>query len=325
MGSPAGAAVNVEQLRACKRELFDYINSRGCNPIMVRLAWHDSGTYNKEIAEWPARGGANASIRFKPEIDHGANSGLSVALTLLEPIKKKYPDVSYADLIQMASAVAIEAAGGPQIPLRYGRRDATGPEQCSPEGNLPGAAHPFPDGSPSPAAHLRAVFGRMGLTDRDIVALSGAHTLGRARPDRSGFGKEQTRYTAVGPGPSTASPRCAHSAKPRGFFGFSGCAAASGPPLRPVTPRPTGQTGQSWTVNWLEFDNSFFREVQKAKRDAELLVLPTDACLFEDEGFRPYAEQYAADQAAFFADYSESHRRLSELGVEWVAGGPVSI
>lgn len=43
-------------------------------------------------------------------------------------------------------------------------------------------------------------------------------------------------------------------------------------------------------------------------------MLPTDACLFEDEGFRPYAERYAASQADFFADYAVSHKKLSELG-----------
>jgi hypothetical protein len=32
---------------------------------------------------------------------------------------------------------------------------------------------------------------------------------------------------------------------------------------------------------------------------------------------RPYAEKYAADQDAFFADYAQAHKKLSELGVEW--------
>ncbi|KAG2489504.1 hypothetical protein HYH03_011956 [Edaphochlamys debaryana] len=303
------AKVNVEQLKALRADLFDYINSRGCNPIVVRLAWHDAGTYNKNIKEWPACGGATGSIRFKPEIGYDANKGLAIALGILGPIKKKYPDVSFADLYQMAAAVAVEAAGGPKIPMRYGRKDLEGPEQCAPDGNLPGAAHPFADGSASPADHLRKVFYRMGLDDKDIVVLSGGHTLGRARPERSGFGAPSTKYTNVGPGTSTASP--------------------SGRADRPVTPKPVAPTaaaslGTSWTVNWLEFDNSYFRDI-KEKRDKDLLVLETDACIFVDDKFRPYAEKYAADQEAFFADYAVSAQKLSELGVQWEEGAPVTI
>ncbi|CAA0836465.1 L-ascorbate peroxidase 2- cytosolic [Striga hermonthica] len=35
--------------------------------------------------------------------------------------------------------------------------------------------------------HLRDVFGHMGLSDNDIVVLSGGHTLGRCHKERSGF------------------------------------------------------------------------------------------------------------------------------------------
>lgn len=49
-------------------------------------------------------------------------------------------------------------------------------------------------------------------------------------------------------------------------------------------------------------------------KDPDLLILPTDACLFEDEGFKPYSEKYAASEADFFADYAASHKKLSELG-----------
>lgn len=44
----------------------------------------------------------------------------------------------------------------------------------------------LPDASQG-AAHLRQVFNRMGFNDRDIVALSGGHTLGRCHSVRSGY------------------------------------------------------------------------------------------------------------------------------------------
>ena len=50
---------------------------------------------------------------------------------------------------------------------------------CTPDGRLPDGA--------KEQKHLRAIFGRMGFDDREIVALSGAHALGRCHTDRSGF------------------------------------------------------------------------------------------------------------------------------------------
>jgi hypothetical protein len=44
----------------------------------------------------------------------------------------------------------------------------------------------LPDGALG-ADHIREVFGRMGFSDQEIVALSGAHALGRCHSDRSGF------------------------------------------------------------------------------------------------------------------------------------------
>ncbi|KAK9853614.1 hypothetical protein WJX84_003084 [Apatococcus fuscideae] len=264
-------------LKQAREDLLKLYECKPCQPIAVRLAWHDSGTYNKDKTEFPKRGGANGSIRFYPEIKHGANAGLVAALELLKDIADKYDGVSYADLFQMASAVAIESAGGPKIPLRYGRKDAAAPEGCAPEGNLPAGGPPYPDGSPKAGDHLRKIFYRMGFNDQEIVALSGAHTIGRAKPTRSGFGKENTMYTINGPG---------------------------------------NPGGSSWTKDWLKFDNSYFKAVKK-QDDSELLVLDTDNALFVDEDFRPFAEKYAADEKAFFSDYVKAHLKLSELGVEW--------
>ncbi|WOL00878.1 putative L-ascorbate peroxidase 6, chloroplastic [Canna indica] len=265
------AASDPAQLRSAREDIKELLRTTFCHPILVRLGWHDAGTYDKNIGEWPKCGGANGSLRFEIELKHAANAGLVNALKLIQPIKDKYPGITYADLFQLASATAIEEAGGPQIPMKYGRIDVVGPEQCPDEGRLPDA------GPPSPADHLRNVFYRMGLDDKDIVALSGAHTLGRSRPERSGWGKPETKYTKDGPG-------------------------APG--------------GQSWTVQWLKFDNSYFKDI-KEQKDEDLLVLPTDTVLFEDPNFKEYATKYAEDQDAFFKDYAEAHAKLSNLGAKF--------
>ncbi|CAN8234172.1 unnamed protein product [Cochlearia groenlandica] len=269
--SPKCAASDASQLKSAKEDIKVLLRTKFCHPILVRLGWHDAGTYNKNIEEWPQRGGANASLRFEAELKHAANAGLISALKLIQPLKDKYTNISYADLFQLASATAIEEAGGPDIPMKYGRVDVSAPDQCPEEGRLPDA------GPPSPADHLREVFYRMGLNDKEIVALSGAHTLGRSRPERSGWGKPETKYTKTGPGKAG---------------------------------------GQSWTVKWLKFDNSYFKDI-KEKRDDDLLVLPTDAALFEDPSFKNYAEKYAEDPAAFFKDYAEAHAKLSNLGAKF--------
>jgi L-ascorbate peroxidase len=109
----------------------------------------------------------------------------------------------------MAGALAVELAGGPHIELIYGRIDAPASYQDdetyrkgSPLATrLPTPVPPYPDGAPSADVHVRNIFFRMGFTSREIVALCGAHTIGRAFKDRSGvcpyFSGDQgaTKYT----------------------------------------------------------------------------------------------------------------------------------
>ncbi|CAN0264344.1 unnamed protein product [Pylaiella littoralis] len=322
-----GGHLQVTALRACKAEVTELCATEHCNPILVRLAWHDAGTFNKDSAEpWPRCGGANGSIRFEPEINHDANAGLVIGLKLLQPIKDKHPDVGWADLIQLASATAIEQAGGPVIDMKYGRKEATTPQCCVDEGNLPSGNAPFPDANTPQMfccfmprssfftqlryryprltsvscfsqEHLRNVFYRMGFGDEGIVALSGAHTLGRAQKDRSGEGAETSKFTEKG-----CCPRGEGAAPGVGIEG-----------------------GSAWTPNWLKFDNSYFATVPDDGCDSELLKLATDKCLFVDEGFLPFAQKYKASQDAFFEDYKKAHKMLSELGAVWEPEGGITI
>jgi cytochrome c peroxidase len=144
-------------------------------PVLVRLAWHASGTYDASTNT----GGSNgATMRFAPEMDHGANAGLKHARDFLEPVKAKFPWISHSDLWTLAGVCAIQEMQGPIIPWRPGRQDRD-VSHCTPDGRLPDAS--------KNQDHIRAIFGRMGFDDREMVALSGAHALGRCHTDRSGF------------------------------------------------------------------------------------------------------------------------------------------
>lgn len=79
----------------------------------------------------------------------------------------------------MGGVVAIKEMGGPDIEFKPGRTDYVDDSKLPPRGRLPDGAQ----GSD----HIRFVFYRMGFSDQEIVALSGAHNLGRCHSDRSGF------------------------------------------------------------------------------------------------------------------------------------------
>jgi L-ascorbate peroxidase len=291
-------AVSQDDLGGAQKMIDEIVTENNCGPILVRLAWHDSGTFDVSLKdeEWPKAGGAIASIRFKPEIQHGANAGLAGAVKLLEPVKESFPDVSYADIFQMASARSIALAEGPAIDMKYGRLDAASPDECSPEGNLPDA-EPADDGKyggsggtastedTTPNGHLRKVFYRMGLNDEEIVALSGAHTFGRAYKDRSGLGATETKFT--------------NGSKQTLVDGSEAKYKAG---------------GSSWTSQWLVFDNSYFQTIPDDDADPELLKLSTDVTLFDDDDFRPFAENFRDSQDDFFESYAKAHKKLSENG-----------
>lgn len=163
-------ALDIERAR---RKLRGLIAEKNCAPIILRLAWHGAGTYDCQSKT----GGPLGTIRNGEELSHKANAGLAIAVNLLQPIKDKYPELTYADFYQLAGVVAVEVTGGPTIPFHPGRRDH---EVVPVEGRLPDATLGLD--------HLRCVFTtQMGLTDKDLVVLSGAHTLGRCHKERSGF------------------------------------------------------------------------------------------------------------------------------------------
>lgn len=171
----ANPTVNIEALKSEVRAALINQKSFAC-PIAMRVAWHSGGTFDKSDGS----GGINgATMRFEPELSDEANNGLHIVRDMLHMVQKKYTQVSMADLWAFAGCVAIEFMGGPMPPFCFGRTDDSDGSNCPSNGRLPDASQG--------ADHLREVFGRMGFNDREIVALSGGHTVGRCHQVRSGY------------------------------------------------------------------------------------------------------------------------------------------
>jgi len=93
---------------AVRSAVSELVKEKKCGPILIRLAWHDAGTFCKANGT----GGARGCMRFageKSEANFGANAGLGVARDLLQPIKDgPAKDMTYADFWALASIVAIK-------------------------------------------------------------------------------------------------------------------------------------------------------------------------------------------------------------------------
>lgn len=116
----------------------------------------------------------------------------------------------------------------------------------------------------------------MGFSDREIVALSGAHALGRCHTDRSGFD-----------GPWTHSPTVVTN----DYFQLL---------LQP----------NEWDFRAWKGPQQY-----QDKSSKSLMMLPTDMALVKDKVFKEWVEKYAKDNDLFFNDFSAVLCRLFELGV----------
>jgi cytochrome c peroxidase len=178
--------------------------------------------------------------------------------------------MTYSDLWTLAGVTAIQEMNGPIVPWRPGRSDRD-VSFCTPDGRLPDAS--------LGQDHLRAIFFRMGFNDQEIVALSGAHALGRCHTDRSGYD-----------GPWTFSPITLTN----DFYVLL--------------------LSENWS--WKKWTGPKQYEDTRTKT---LMMLPTDMALVKDKKFRPFVETYAKDSEAFYKDFSHAVVKLFELGVPFTS------
>jgi len=142
-------------------DIQDMIKEKSISKDIAHLAYQCASTYRAT----DHTGGCNgARIRFSPEAEWANNMGTKETLATLSPIKEKYPDLSWSDLIVLAGNIAVESAGGKKMKFCGGRTDASdgkGSEFLAPRKYEPATVS------------VRDDMEVKGLSARQMVALAG--------------------------------------------------------------------------------------------------------------------------------------------------------
>ncbi|KAL9241604.1 hypothetical protein vseg_015697 [Gypsophila vaccaria] len=265
-------------------------------PATLRLFFHDC-----------AVSGCDASIMIqstpynKAEKDHPDNLSLAgdgfdtvikakAAVDAVPGCKNK---VSCADILAIAARDVVNLAGGPYYKVELGRFDGLTSSASSVNGKLP---------QPSDGVdRLNSIFGSLGLTQADMVALSGAHTVGFSHCSR--FSNRIYGFSANSSIDPTLNKQyaaqlqtaCPKNVDPRIAIGMD-----------PVTPN--------------RFDNWYYADLKKGKG-----LFTSDQVLYTDARTKPSVEKWATNIGDFYNAFSSAMVQLGRVGVKNAHNGNIRI
>ncbi|KAL6630648.1 hypothetical protein ACP70R_028499 [Stipagrostis hirtigluma subsp. patula] len=209
--------------------------------------------------------------------NNGSVRGFEVIDAIKSAVEKVCPGVvSCADILAIAARDSVVILGGPSWDVKVGRRDSTTASFSGANNNIPPPT--------SGLANLTSLFAAQGLSQKDMVALSGAHTIGLARC--TNFRAHVYNDTNI----DGAFARTRQSGCPR----TSGSGDNNLASLDQQTP----------TV----FENNYYRNLLCKKG-----LLHSDQELFNGGATDALVQSYANDQTTFFADFVTGMIKMGDV------------
>ena len=186
--------------------------------------------------------------------------------------------VSCADILATATRDLVTMVGGPYHTVIVGRKDYRISKSSYVEGNLPRPTMPM--------SKIISMFAAKGFSVQEMVALSGAHTIGfsHCKEFKSNLYND-THYNQ----------RFAKALQ-------NACADYPKNPTLSVF-------NDIMTPN--KFDNVFFDNLGKG-----LGLLESDHGLYNDPMTNPFVKTYAKDENRFFKDFARAMEKLSVYGIK---------
>ncbi|KAK7278612.1 hypothetical protein RJT34_23644 [Clitoria ternatea] len=263
-------------------------------PGILRLFFHDCIT-----------DGCDASIlitsnAYTPHAERDADLNLSLsgdAFDIVVRIKNALElicpgIVSCSDIVAQATRDLVKMVGGPFYTVRLGRKDSLDSDASKVDANLPLTNMTMDQ--------IISKFTSKGFTVQEMVALTGAHTIGFTHCKE--FSNRIFNFSKTSDADPTMHPKL-----------------VSG--LRQVCHNYTKDPTMA-AFNDIrspgKFDNAYYQNILKG-----LGLLTSDYLLSVDPRTRPIVEVYAKDQQAFFRDFARAMEKLSVFGVKTGKQGEV--
>ncbi|KAL3517979.1 hypothetical protein ACH5RR_020568 [Cinchona calisaya] len=186
--------------------------------------------------------------------------------------------VSCADIVAIAARDSVAILGGPSWDVKVGRRDSkTASFSGANSGRLPGPT--------STLANLVNRFHAVGLSTRDMVALSGAHTIGQARCTtfRPRIYNETNIDTSFA---KARQSRCPFTTNGRGDNNLA--------PLDLQTPT--------------NFDTKYFQNLIKKKG-----LLHSDQVLYNGGSTDSLVQTYSKNPKTFYSDFVKAMIKMGDI------------
>ncbi|KAK2647546.1 hypothetical protein Ddye_015035 [Dipteronia dyeriana] len=187
--------------------------------------------------------------------------------------------VSCADILAVATRDLVTMVGGPYYNVVLGRKDGRISKASTVEGNLPKPTMPM--------SQILEIFKKRNFTEQEMVALSGAHTIGfsHCKEFSSSIYNDTNHYN------------------PRFVQGLQrACGDYQKNPTLSVF-------NDIMTPN--KFDNLYYQNLPKG-----LGLLESDHGLNSDLRTQRFVDMYARDQNIFFRDFARAMEKLGVYGVK---------
>ncbi|KAF7830893.1 peroxidase P7-like [Senna tora] len=215
--------------------------------------------------------------------------GFEVIDSIKSAVERACPRVvSCADILAIAAKDSVHLLGGPNWDVKLGRRDARTASFTAANTNLP-----------PPSFNLTQLihrFQQFNLSPRDMVALSGAHTIGQAQC----VNFRNHIYNGTNIDPSFAAIRQSNCPRP------SGSGDANLAPLDLQTPN--------------RFDNAYYQNLVQKKG-----LLNSDQVLFNNDSTDSIVAGYAANPSSFNSDFVAAMIKMGDISPLTGSNGEIRI